>query len=427
MKQASLVLFLLGAACAVPAPPPGGPNDRIAPRLIATLPDSLGAYPDWKGDVVFQFDEVVSEGGSPNFGFGTGDLEKLLIVSPSPGVPVVKWKRSRITVRPREGWRPNTVYRIELLPGLADLSSNRSRNGRIINFTTGAQIPTTTLRGLVVDWTTQRPQRFGLVEAVLLPDSLAYRTLADSLGRFVLGPIPPGEYLVYGVIDQNNDRVRQSRENFDSMRVTPGRDSVGELWTFKHDSVGPRLSSTVSQDSLSIALTFTQQLNPYQRLPADSVSVRLLPDSLPVPVLAILPKGLFDSTYAPVRSSDTAKARADSIRARTDSIRNDSLAKAREAAAIRIAGTQRRATRLVDTTGTGPLRTKPPLFDKLFVRVAEPLRPGSRYILVVKGIQNANRASANPLAVFLVPEVKPPVVDSTKPKPDSTTAPPKPR
>jgi hypothetical protein len=389
---------------------------------VATIPDSLASYPGWNSNVEFRFDEVVSEGGSPNFGLGSGDLEKLVILSPSEGVPVVRWKRNHITVRPREGWRPNTVYRIEMLPGLADLSNNRSRNGRIISFTTGAPLPTTTLRGLVVDWTTQRPQRYSLVEAVLLPDSLVYRTIADSIGRFALGPLPTGQYLVYGIIDQNNDRVYQSRENFDTIRIAPGRDSVGELWAFQHDSTGPRIGTAAFQDSLSIALTFTQQLNPYQRLPADSVSVRLLPDSVPIPVLAILPKGLFDTTFLPARTTDTAKARADSARALADSSRADSIARAREASALRIAGTQRRSRpSFADTTGSGPFRTKPPLFDKLYVRVGEALRPGSRYVVTVNGAQNANRVSGTPLAVFLVPEVKPPV-DSTKAKPDTTKA-----
>lgn len=421
MSRARFLAFLLGAGCAVPGPPPGGPTDRIPPVLVATVPDSLASYPDWDSDVEFQFDEVVSEGSTPNFGFGSGDLERLVIVSPAKGVPVVRWKRNRITLHPREGWRPNTVYRIELLPGLADLRSNRSRNGRIITFTTGAPVPTTTLHGVVVDWATQRPHRNGLVEAVLLPDSLPYRTVADSAGRFELGPLPAGEYLIYGVVDQNNDRVRQSRENFDSLRLAPGRDSVGELWAFKHDTVGPRIAPAAVQDSLSIALTFNQLLNPYQRLPAESVTVRLLPDSIAIPVLAILPKGLFDTTFPPVRVVDTAKARADSVRARADSIRADSIAAAREAAAIRIAGTQRRRPATQDTAGTGPLRTKPPLFDKLFVRVGEALRPGARYVVTVRGIQNSSLVAATALAVFLVPAATPPPpADSARARPDTT-------
>ncbi len=409
------------AGCARILAPPGGPNDRLPPSLLSVRPDSLESLPGFKGDVEFRFDEVVSEGTSPNFGLGTGDLERLVLVSPSYRVPVVRWKRNRITVHPREGWHPNTVYRVELLPGLADLSNNRSKNGRIVTFTTGAALPNTTLRGLVVDWTTQRPLRNALVQAIHLPDSLPYNTVSDSLGRFVLGLVPDGEYVVYGVQDQNTSRTRESRELFDSIRVAPGVDSVGEIWVYKHDSTGARLSTAALNDSLSLVLTFSQQLNPYQRLPADSVEVRLLPDSIPVPVLAILPRGQYDTAFPPVRLTDSAQARADSVRAVQDSIRADSAARARLAAGIQIPGAQRRRAAGLDTTGTGPLRTKPPLFDKLYVRLGSRLRPASDYFVAVHGIQNLSRVPASTKSVARIPVEKPPA-DSLKTKADSLKA-----
>jgi hypothetical protein len=322
-------------------------------------------------------------------------------------------------VHPKDGWRENTVYRIELLPGIADLRGNRSLTGRVISFTTGAPLPESTLRGLVVDWGTQRAQRQGLVEAVLLPDSLVYRGITDSIGRFVLGPLPRGEYLVYGVLDQNNDHRRQPRESYDSIRVGAGRDAVGELWAFRHDTIPARISTAEYGDSLSIALTFSQPLDPYQRLPADSVVVRLLPDSVPLPVLAILPRGAFDTAYPPVRKVDTALARAAALKAREDSIRADSIAKAREASALRIPGAERRRAVTPDTTGTGPLRTKPPLFDKLYVRVSARLAPGSKYVVDVHGIKTVSGIVGNPRGVVQIP-VEKPVADSVKAKPDTT-------
>ncbi|HSE51019.1 MAG TPA: Ig-like domain-containing protein [Gemmatimonadales bacterium] len=406
-----------GLGCASIAPPPGGPADRLPPRLVATIPDTMAVLADFDDEVEFQFDEVVAEGGNPNFGLGTGDLEKLIILSPDSQVPSVSWKRSRITVRPREGWRPNTVYRVELLPGVADLRGNRSVEGRSLTFSTGGPRPTTTLRGLVVDWSTQRPQRLALVEALLLPDSLAYRGLTDSAGRFVLGPLPRGEYLVYGALDQNNDRRVQPREAFDTARVTAGRDSVGELWAFRHDTLPARVTQAELHDTLSLALTFSQQLDPWQRLPPDSVRVRLLPDSTPVPVLGILPRGAFDTTFAPAGGVDTAKARADSIRARTDSIRADSMARAREAAALRIPGAERRPIRVPDTTGTGPLRTKPPLFDKLYVRLSRRLPPGSRFVVDVHGIKTVSGVTGTARGVGQIPAA--PAPDTTNVKRDT--------
>jgi hypothetical protein len=385
--------------------------------------------PDFEGDVEFRFNEVISEGGTPNFGLGTGDLEKLVILSPSLAVPEVRWKRTRITVRPREGWRPNTVYRIELLPGVLDLSNNRSKQGGVVTFTTGAPLPGTTLRGMVVDWTTRRPLPRGLVEAVLLPDSLPYRTSADSSGRFVLGPVPVGAYLVHGILDQNNDLRFDRREAFDTLRLAAGRDSVGELWVFRHDTTAARISSAALNDSLSLLLTFSQNLDPYQRLPPDSVELRLLPDSVPVPVLRLLPKEEYDSAFPPARppvdTSAAARARADSVRAdsvlraRADSLRADSLARAREAVQIRIPGAPRRGETGRDTSGTGPLRTRPALFDKLLLRAGARLRPGASYVVVVHGIQNLNRIAGTARTVARIPEEKPPADTTKKARPDT--------
>jgi len=409
-------------------PPPGGPTDLAPPQIVATRPDSLAVLPRFDGDVEFHFDEVVSEGASPNFGLGSGDLEKLVILSPSLAVPEVHWKRSRITVRPREGWKPNRVYRIELLPGVADLSNNRNKTGAVVTFTTGAPLPTRTLRGRVVDWVTQRPRSHALVEAVLLPDSLPYRTSADSTGHFVLGPIPAGEYLVYGVIDQNNDFRFDPREAFDTLHLSATGDTTGDIWAFHHDSAAARLTNIALNDTLSLALTFSQSLNPYQRLPADSVELRLLPDSLPVPVLRILPKEEYDSLYLvrpPVDTSAAGRARADSLRAdslaraRADSVRADSIARARAAAEIRIPGAQRRRETTPDTVGTGPLRTRPALFDKLYIRVPTRLRPEASYVVIVHGVQNLSHVTGTVRQVVKIPEDKP-VVDTTKKvKPDT--------
>ena len=194
---AAAVLGLL-VACARMGEPPGGPPDANPPQLVSTFPDSLRVIPNFKGDVEFRFNEIVSEGSAPNFGLGTGDLEKLIILSPTTDVPSISWKKTRIAVRPREGWKPNTVYRIELLPGLVDLRNNRSTIARTVTFTTGAPIPVRFIQGQVVDWSTGRPEVRALVEAALLPDTLRYRTLADSTGKFKLGPLPEGTYLVAG-------------------------------------------------------------------------------------------------------------------------------------------------------------------------------------------------------------------------------------
>ena len=428
MRRAAALIACL-AACARIAAPPGGPPDTRPPLLLGTTPDSLAVLAGFDGEVEFLFDEVVSEGGQPNFGLGTGDLERLIVLSPSDEVPSISWKRNRITVRPREGWEPNRVYRVELLAGVRDLRNNTDSGSTVVTFTTGAPLPTDSLTGLVVDWATQRPARGALVEAVLQPDSLVYRTRADSTGRFNFRPLPAGQYIVYGVLDANRNNRFDQREAFDSVRITAAQALVGELWMFRHDTLGARIQTASTADSVTVNLAFTGPLDPYQRLPVDSAVVRILPDSTTVPVVFILPKLVHDSLQKAQREAeDTAKraAREDSIRAATpDSLRRPARDTTRrpppDTAAQRIVGVPRQVTGarrpVQDTMANQPLKTKPPLFDQLVIRIGQRLRDSTRYLIEVHGVRTVSGTPGTARAILTVPP-KPPA----PPKPDSAAA-----
>ena len=375
---AGAVLCLV--ACARIEPPPGGPPDTAPPRLESSSPEPMASLPDFDGEVEFRFNEVISEGGTASQGTGLGDLERLVVLSPTTRVPEVRWRRNRITVRPREGWRPNTVYRVELLPGVTDLRNNRSTEGTtVLTFTTGGAVPTDTLRGRVWDWSTGRPAAGALIEAALLPDSLMYRFVADSSGGFVLSPLPAGTYLITAALDPERDRRRTGREAFDSTRVSTGTADSIELWMFPHDSTAPRLAELTSTDSLSIRLRFSQLLDPYQVLDSVRIAVHLLPDSTAVETGPLLRESAFDSLYRAVMPPAGDSLAPDSARA--DSLvpgrLGDTLAP-RADSGRKLPGLER------------PQPSRPPLSDRLAVRTTEPLLPGRRYAVVVQGIRNAS-------------------------------------
>ena len=432
MKRAGVLLLVL-AACARIAAPPGGPPDKVAPILIGTVPDSEAILPDFNAAAEFQFNEVVSEGGQPNFGLGTGDLEKLIVLSPSNEVPHIGWHHSRITVKPREGWQPNRVYRVELLAGVRDLRSNTAKSATVITFTTGAPLPTDSLLGIAVDWSTQRTARGSLIEAVLQPDSLVYRTQADSTGRFHFAPLPAGEYVVYSVIDANHNNRREEREAFDSVRVKAGQALAGELWMFKHDTLPPRIQAASTSDSVTATISFVGPLDPYQRLTPDSVVVRILPDSILVKVEAVLPQQVFDSLARAQRSLEDSLKRAaapDTGRRVRDSARAPPRDTARRTPADsgpRIVGVPRQVTGArrppQDTLANQPLKTKPPLFDKLMVRVAERWRDSTRYLIELHGLRTVSGTAGVARTLLTVPpKAPPPKIDSTAIKPDSAAA-----
>lgn len=410
------------------APPPGGPPDFAPPRLVGTFPESVAVLPDFDGWVEFTFDEVISEGSQPNFGFGSGDLEQLVMISPDSGVPRVRWRRERIAVQPREGWRPGIVYRVELASGVRDLASppNSRDTAAVITFTTGAPVPTRTLFGRAVDWLQRRFAPRALVEVVLLPDSLVYRTVADSSGRFRIGPLPDGEYLVRVVLDNNSNRRREPREGWDTVRLAAGRDSVGEVWAFLRDTLPPRVeqSGVTQLDSFAIALNLSQPVDPSLRLGSDAVSVWLAPDSVSLPTMSAMPAAAHDSIYAPIDSARRAQARA-----RADTVPADTAAAppdtARAAAPPALPGRGRPGRAAADTAPRDePREPRPVLGTRLVIRLGAILQPGSRYQIEVRGVRAMSGAVADTIRTQLeIQAPRRPAADSTRTPADSVPAP----
>lgn len=378
-SAASALSALAVNSCARIEPPPGGPPDTKAPTIVSVVPDTMANVPGFDGDVVFTFSETVSEGAQASEGYGTGDLERLILLSPTEKVPVVRWRRNRVTVRPREGWRDSTVYRVELLPGLSDIRNNRSVGGRSVTFTTGGPRPDYTLRGKVYDWNTSQPARGVLLEAVLEPDSLVYRSATDSSGNFTLGPLPRGAYVVFAVTDQNRDRKRGAREVFDSVRVTDDSGKVPELWMFQHDTTQPRMQPPTVTDSVTISIPFNQKLDPYQKLDTSMIMVRELPDSSRIGVVSLLFPPAHDSLYrSPAPRPDTTAVKRDTVKAPIDSLHEFPAAPE------------------LDTLKRTPARapaaalSRPPLAERLTARVGTPLKPGASYTVFMRGIRSVS-------------------------------------
>ncbi|MGH7523610.1 MAG: Ig-like domain-containing protein [Gemmatimonadales bacterium] len=408
-----LIWWMLAAVvvvgCARMGPPPGGPVRITPPVLLATLPtDSNCTQPGFRGDAEFVFDEVVSEGSQPNFGQGTGDLEKLVMLSPDTLVPVVRWHRSRITVHPKHGWKPNTVYRIELAPGLGDLRNHFTKKPALITFVTGPTCPAKYLTGRAVDWSAHAGATTALIIAMHFPDSARYRSYADSNGRFRFGPLPDGSYLVYAVLDQNRDHKLESGEGWDTVRAAASQDSVGEIWAFVRDTLPPKIASVARQDSASIAVTFVHSIDPYQHLDSTSLRVGTIVsgDTVSVAPLVAYPKAVYDSVFRPPPKPKTPAQDSAAVR---DSISRDSAARF----------APRRAR------GAPPLpvidsvqQKRPTLGSVLVIHTRGRIEPGRRYFVEVRDVRSAGGVSGPPVSrAFDAPKAV--VVDTTKTHPVS--------
>jgi Bacterial Ig-like domain len=409
-RPARAAVAIILAACANTGDPPGGPPDEKPPVILSVYPESGAVLPDLRHDAVIQFDGVIEEqsGGASLGGGSAGGLAARVLLSPTRGPVKVSWHRTSIHVKPKEGWQAGRVYRLQLLPGITDLRHNVMKAGRLILFSTGPALPHGQLTGLAVQWVEQRPLVGGVIQAVLKPDTLAYLALTDSSGAYQLDGLPPGRYVVYAVADQNGNRLRDAREAYDSVIVTLDSTATAVLWTFAHDTIGPRLRDAEPNDSISARLTFTEALDP--RWPLDSLQVRavLLPDSTPIPVAGLFRPAQYDSLLARERAAADTTPRDTTPRDTTP----------RDTAARRGAPPppDTSAFRLV-------LQQRPVPFDKLVVRFDTLLVPGERYSVEVRGARNLNGARTEGHAVLVVPKPKPPPPTPAAPaRPDSGAA-----
>lgn len=386
-RQAPGVGLLLVAAlgaCAKEESPPGGPPDTAAPTILSVRPESGSVVADWKDAVVIRFDEVIDEMASGG-GSSGGGLARQVILSPVAGEVRVAWRRSAIAVEPREGWKRGRVYRLELLPGIVDLRRNRLDTRRTVIFSTGPAIPTATLAGTALHWTDQRPLRAALIQAALRPDTAPYVTVADSAGDFILAGIPPGEYVVYAVQDQNTNRRRDAREAYDSAVVRVDATAAAVLWAFVHDTAGPRLRAAEAVDSVTFRLEFSQHLDPAARVDTAHVRVFTQTDTTPVAVAAVLRPAEYDS----IRASAGAAAEA-ARRAVRDTAQRPPDPAGRRPPPV-VGAPAGRAEREPDTSRVRQLLSRRPApFDRLVVRTAEPLKPEGRYLIRVTGVRNLN-------------------------------------
>ncbi len=425
----------LGAvpACAVIQDPPGGPPDFTPPRLLYVHPDSDSIVPGFRGNVRFQFDEVVDERSG-------GSLDKLFRVSPRPRSLAVDWKRNAIEVHPDDGWHPDVTYQVTLLPGIADLSRNVMKRGGGTEFSTGGPIPKTAITGDAVNWEEGRIGAGALVEAIRESDSLTYVANADSNGAFTLDAVAPGHYALVATVDQNRDEKREPREAFDSVAITLDSTYHHDFWMFVHDTLGPRIQKVTALDSTAIAVTFDQMLDTAAP-DSGAVHVFQLPDTTPVAVIAVLKRSVYDSvTKAAAAAAAAAKAAADTTHKGADTTKPavDTTRRARPPQAVppprareprairpgalaRAADTSRAADSLrrADSARTASLLAQRPRLENNWVaELGLTIPPGTRYLVEAHAV-NVNGAVADSKHLFISDTTR--AADTTRAS-DSTRA-----
>ena len=401
----------IGAACASPGMPPGGPPDVAPPVLAGASPDS-NAVGVKASSIVLRFNEVVSErtGGTGAGSFGTtGTLDALVRLSPTDGRDRVTWRRTALEIEPRGGFRPNTTYRLTLLPGLADLRGNAVRLAQELVFSTGDSIAQGALTGVVFDWVAGRPAALARVEAFVASDTtFRWVTRADTSGRFALRDLTPARYHVRAWIDATANRQLDEREAFDSATVSVATTAASDFYAFVHDTVGPRIEVVEPVDSLALRVRFDRATA--LAWTPDSTSLVLQgEDSTRIATGEAMPATRHDSLARVARAradslrtaADTSRAAADPGRAAADTVRPPAQVTAR------VTGPAS------DTTRAGPALARPVPVQNWVVTLRAPLAPGDYRVTAIQaeGLSGARRSSERQFRIS--PPPKPVEKDST--------------
>jgi hypothetical protein len=390
------------AACASNLPPPGGP-ERHAPPIVLSFTPETNAVDVRVHQATIQFDEVVSE--RPQ---GSPDLNGMFLISPWDGPPNVGWHRTSITIRPRHGFRPNTVYTITMLPGIVDLHNNVRRNGASLTFSTGSTIPATIARGRIFDWLTGQVAPRAFVQAFAPTDTLiVYVAEADSAGRFLLPHLAPGPYVVRGFIDANHNRKLDRTELWDTAHINLIDSARVEILAFLHDTIGPRVTEVAVRDSVTLRVTFDHGLDTALRITPEVFGVKDR-DSTAIPIAGARSAAAFDSA-----ADSAARWRSDSA------FRSDSIRQARAGRPVSdTAAARRREARAAARRDSiarlrRPTPSRPSPIHEVVLQLGVPLRPGIYYRLRaidIPGLLGKTRSSDR---VFSMP--KPEKVDSLHP------------
>jgi hypothetical protein len=195
----TVLVAALALACAVEQPPPGGPEDKTPPGLVATVPVADSAGVDPGSEIGFTFSEDMLRGG----------VERLVFFSPDIEIGDVRWKDRTIYIRPLQPLHPDTTYLVTIKAGFRDYHKVAAMEGHEFAFATSAAIDSGTISGRV--YFRREPTAKGVVQCFILP--------VDS--SFVAGAIRPDRE---AKVDDKGDYT---------IRYLPNRDSRFIVWAFE--------------------------------------------------------------------------------------------------------------------------------------------------------------------------------------------------
>jgi len=203
------VAFLVHACANRGTGPTGGPKDTTPPKVMKSDPNN-GALNFNKKQIQIEFDKMVSI-EKPN--------ENVIISPPQIKIPDIKAFGKKVIVNLNEDLQDNTTYSIDFGNGIVDLNEKNVIKNYLFAFSTGNQIDTLKVSGVVVDAENLNPLA-GIIVGIYVEssDSVFFKKpflrigKTDEYGRFTINNMKNGTYKIFALGDANRDYFFQPGE-----------------------------------------------------------------------------------------------------------------------------------------------------------------------------------------------------------------------
>ena len=242
-------------------PPSGGPKDTIPPVLVGVkpLPGTVNVNPN-KTKLLFTFDEYVK----------IKDANNIFLSPPLPKKPKAVIKGKSVEVTFESDLDTNTTYTLDLTGAIVDNNEGNPFPGFTLVFSTGSQIDSLCVTGLVQDCSTLKPLKGATVllykdqadSAIFLhlPDAA---TKTDDWGYFSIRNIKDTIYRVYALVDGNNNNMYDPDNDRVAFLDEPFRPTVvfnDSLYEFK--------KFDMKDTALCMARKTEMELNVFREMPS---------------------------------------------------------------------------------------------------------------------------------------------------------------
>lgn len=270
--------MILFAYCAKEGFPPGGPEDRIPPEVVGTIPAVGQTHVDTETNVQVWFSEGIQSASALNSVF----------ITPYPGEEVkISCRGSKITIDFPQSLKSDLTYVITLGTGIKDYRNNSMTVSYTLAFSTGETLDRGEISGKLYDvetatgvdiWAYSLDNNLDPNPILQKPD---YVVQSSVNGEFKFSYLSPGIYRLYAVRDRISDRLYQPVEDEIGITYRDGfllnddsrnRDTLNFKMT-REDTLSPSLTRAIPTHHNHLTLLFDEPLSDQFPLSPESFTI----------------------------------------------------------------------------------------------------------------------------------------------------------